>query len=110
MVNSVCVYTILYIKQCFDDEDQILLGIKDEDTEMLQNDLHELYIWANTNKMKFNKSKFELRRYGKKRQIITATICKSYDDSNIDSKVHVEDLRKVMSNTDTFTLHIRNIF
>ena len=50
----------------FADDTRILLGIKDEeDTQMLQNDLHKLYKWANTNNMKFNADKFELLRYGK---------------------------------------------
>ena len=41
-------------------------GIKDEeDTHMLQNDLHKLYKWADTNYMKFTANKFELLRYGK---------------------------------------------
>ena len=32
---------------CFADDTLILLGIKDEeDTQMLQNDLHKLYKWA----------------------------------------------------------------
>ena len=34
---------------------------------------------------------------------------KSYDDSNIDDKEQVRDLGIMMSNTPTFTLHIRNI-
>ena len=47
----------------FAHDTQILLGIKDEeDTQMLQNDLHELYKWADTNNMKFNANKFELLR------------------------------------------------
>ena len=34
---------------CFADDTRILLGIKDEeDTQMLQNDLHKLYKWADT--------------------------------------------------------------
>ena len=34
----------------FADDAQILQGIKDvEDAHMLQNDLHELYIWTDTN-------------------------------------------------------------
>ena len=50
---------------CFADDTRILLGIKDEeDTHMLQNDLHMLYKWADTNNMKFNANKFELLRYG----------------------------------------------
>ena len=45
---------------------RILLGIKDEeDTQMLQNDLHKLYKWADTNNIKLNANKFELLHYGK---------------------------------------------
>ena len=37
---------------------RILLGIKDEkDTHKRQNDLQKLYIWDDTNNMKFNASK-----------------------------------------------------
>ena len=94
---------------CFADDTRILLGIKyEEDTQMLQNDLQKLYIWADTNNMKFNANKFELLRYGKKK-IKTATTYKSYDDSNIDSKEQVRDLGIMMSDTATFCLHIRNI-
>ena len=76
---------------------------------MLQNDLQKLYKWADTNNMKFNANKFELLRYGKKREIKFATTSKSYDDSNIDIKEQVRDLGIMMSNTATFTLHIINI-
>ena len=76
---------------------------------MLQNDLHKLYKWADTNNMKFNANKFELLRYGKEQEIISATTDKSYDDSNIDDEEQVRDLGIMMSNTATFTLHIRNI-
>ena len=74
---------------------------------MLQNDLHKLYIWADTNNMKFNANKFELLQHGKEQEIKTATIYKLYDDSNIDSKEQVRDLGIMMSNTATFTFHIR---
>ena len=94
---------------CFADDTRILLGIKDEeDTQMLQNYLHKLCKWADTNNMKFNAIKFELLRYGKEQEIKSATTYKSYDDSNIDEQVR--DLGIMKSNTATFTLHIRNIF
>ena len=90
---------------CFTDDTRILLGIKDEeDTQMLQNDLHKLYKWADTNNMKFNASKFELLRYGKELEIKSATTYKSYDDSNIDDKEQVRDLGIMMSNTTTYIL------
>ena len=69
---------------------------------------YTVYIWADTNTIKFNINNFELRRYGKELEIKTVTIYK-YDDSNIDSKEQVLDLGRMMSNTVTFTLHIRNI-
>ena len=59
--------------------------------------------------MKFNANKFELLRYGKEQEIKSSTTYKSYDDSNIDDKEQVKDLGIMMSNTATFTLHIRNI-
>ena len=71
---------------CFADDTRIFfLGIKDEeDTQILQNDLHKLYKWADANNMKFNANKIELLRYGKEQEIKSATTYKSYDDSNID--------------------------
>ena len=76
---------------------------------MLQNDLHKLYKWADTNNMKLNANKFELRQYGKEQEIKSATTYKSYGDSSIDDKEQVRDLGIMMSNTTAFTLHIRNI-
>ena len=95
---------------CFADDTRILLGITDQDdTQKLKNYLHKLYKWADTNNMKFNAKKFELLRYGKEQEIKSATTYKSYNDSNIDDKEQVRDLGIMMSNTATFTLHIRNI-
>ena len=95
---------------CLDDDTRILLGIKDEDyTQMLQNDLHKLYKWADINNMMFTANEFELLRYGKEQKIKCATTYKSYDDSNIDEKEQVRDLGIMMSNTATLTLNIRNI-
>ena len=45
----------------FADDTRILLLTKDEeDTQMLQNDLHKLYKWAETNNKKINANQFEL--------------------------------------------------
>ena len=74
---------------------------------MLKNDLHKLY--ADSNNMKFNDNKCELLRLGKVQEIKSSTAHKLYDDSNIDDKELVRVLGIMMSNTATFTLHIRNI-
>ena len=59
---------------------KILLGIKDEeDTQMLQNNLHKLYKWTDINNMKFTANKFELLRCGKKQEKKSATTYKSYN-------------------------------
>ena len=47
--------------------------------------------------------------YEKELELKSATTYKSYDDSNIDDKEQVRDLGIMMSNTATFTLHIRNL-
>ena len=95
---------------CCADDTLIRLGIKDEeDTQMLQNDLHKLYKWADTNNMKFNANKFEPLRYGKEQEIKSGTTNKSYDDSNINGKEQVRDLGIMMNNIASFTLHVREI-
>ena len=54
--------------------------------------------------------KFKLLRYRKQQEKKSATTYKSYDDSNIiDDKEQVRDLGIMMSNTATFTIHIRNV-
>ena len=59
--------------------------------------------------MNFNANKFELLQYGKVQEITSVTTSKSYDDSKIDVKEQVRDPGIMMSDTATFTLHIRNI-
>ena len=59
-------YEIALNSIMYADDTRILLGIKDEEeTQMLQNDLHKLCKLADSNNMKFNANKFELLRYGK---------------------------------------------
>ena len=48
-------------------------------------------------------------KYGKEQEMKSATTYKSYDDSNIDDKKQVRNLGIIMSNTATFSLHIRTI-
>ena len=73
-------YEIVETVSCFADDTQILIGIKDEDTQMLQYDLHKLCKWADAYNMKFNANKFELLRYRKLQEIKSAITYKSYDD------------------------------
>ena len=52
---------------------------------------------------------FELLRIGKEQEIKSETTYKSYADSNNGDKEQVRELRIMMSNSATFTLHIRNL-
>ena len=61
------------------------LNSETEDTQMLQNDLHKLYKWGDTNNMKFNGNKFEPLR----EQEIKSATTYIYNDSNIDDKENV---------------------
>ena len=64
---------------CFVEDTRIFLGMKDEeDTQMIQNDLHKLDKGADTNNRKLNSNKLELLRYGKEQEIKSATTYKSY--------------------------------
>ena len=88
--NEITVSTV----SCFTGGTRILLEMKDEvDTQMIQNDLHNLHKCADMNNTKFNTNKFELLRYGKEQEIKTATSYKSYD-SNIDGKEQVREGRQ----------------
>ena len=78
---------------CFVDDTQIFLTIKDNvDTKTLQNDLHKLYIWADTNNVKFN-TQFKLLRYEKKQEIKT-TAYKLYDNTIIDTQTPGQSLQE----------------
>ena len=83
---------------------------------MLQNDLNKKYKRSDTKNMKFNANKFELLWYGKELDMEKNLIWKKtwYGkeldmEKNNDDKEQVWDLAIMMGNTDTFTLHIRNI-
>ena len=56
----------------------------------------------------FNVSMFKLLRHGKEQEIKTVSTYKSYDDSHINSKEQVGGQEIIISNTATFTFHIRN--
>ena len=78
-----------------------------EDLTIFQKDLDSIYLWASTNNMEFNSSKFECLRYG----------CEKFPDTKqlndkgepIDIKEHVKDLGVFMSRDGTFKYHIRNV-
>ena len=84
---------------------------KDDDRDLLENDLSLIYKWSDTNNMVFNDSKFEHIHYGTKIK---------NDESNphcycgpsglkIEQKTSVKDLGVMLDCTGRFTSHITTL-
>ena len=57
------------------DDTKLKRAIKSEsDVESQQNDLETMNSWADSNNMKFNESKFQVKRYGKNHDIKDDTL------------------------------------
>ncbi|KAK3872353.1 hypothetical protein Pcinc_022570 [Petrolisthes cinctipes] len=80
-----------------------------EDAVLLQNDLEEIYEWANINNMKFNNNKFDHLRYSTTPTQIPNASYEAPDGSIIATQPYVRDLGVCLSNDATFSLHITNI-
>ena len=70
----------------------------------------KIILFLELNRKYINKVQYmsELLWSGKEQEIKSSTTYKSYD-SNIDDKDQVRDIGIMMSNTATFTLHIKNL-
>lgn len=82
--------------------------VTNEDALSLQQDLKEVYGWAERNNMTFNNTKFELLRYGRNEELKESTSYHTLTGEDIVSKPHVRDLGIAMSDDATFKLHISN--
>ena len=91
----------------FADDTRITRGIEDRnDTVILQDDLHRVYEWQETNNMQFNESKFQLLQYGSDKQLKEETHYVGPEGQRITAKDCVRDLGILMTNDATFTDHI----
>ena len=95
----------------FSDDTRLRLEINDEeDTQILQNYLHKLYIRADTNNItSMPSSKYELLRYGKEQEIKTAINLQIIWVFEYWQHRTSQRSGKMMSSWSTFTLHIRNM-
>ena len=80
-----------------------------QDAEMLQEDLNQVYRWAEHNNMEFNASKFELLRYGNDQHLKEITSYTTAAGDEIKEETHVRDLGITMNNKATFKQHIQNV-
>lgn len=94
----------------FADDTRVSGSVADEgNAGALQEDLTQLYKWADANNMRFNSSKFELIRYGTNDGLKERTCYKSYDGSPIVAVTKLRDLGVIMSNDASFAAHICQI-
>ena len=70
----------------------------------LQQDLHTVYSWADTNNMEFNGDKFEGMRFGQHESTFTYT---TPQGKEIERKEHVKDLGIMFEQSLVFTMHIK---
>ena len=90
----------------FADDTKISMRVSTEDdTERLQSDVSEVFQWARDNNMLFNEEKFQLIRYGKKKDIKDNTSYKTESNQIIKSESHVKDLGVIMSDDLSFNEH-----
>ena len=98
--------------RCFADDTRVSKTIKeDKDITEMQSDLNNIYHWSNTNKMKFNETKFELIRY-KSQQTQHLQIASSYNTNTllpIEEKEKVKDLGVKMTNDASFKVQIDEV-
>ena len=94
----------------FADDTRVGKAIKSvEDADLLQQDLNQVYQWAESNNMDFNSSKFDLLRYGHNKYLKDATSYVSNANTPIEEKEMAKDLGVIMSNTGDFKDHISKV-
>ena len=94
----------------FADDTRIGHGIaSQEDARLLQEDLKQVYMWAEQNNMRFNSIKFELLRYGKNSNLKDSTEYVSNTGEIINAKESVKDLGVTMSSNANFKEHIGKV-
>ena len=93
---------------CFADDTRVLKTIKDvNDRIILQDDLNNIYTWADRNKMKFNENKFETINYVPSRRSAPSThIYTTQNGSQIERKTETRDLGIIMNSDATFSNNI----
>ena len=109
MISDIDIETTKSIIRCFADDTRANMKVKNEtDKQKMQNDLNEIYKWAEDNIMKFNESKFEQMTCGN----VEGVEIDSYETSSgakIERKDIIKDLGVITSNDLKFREHIDSI-
>ena len=81
-----------------------------EDVEAMQQNINELFMWENDNKMKCNSAKFQVLRYGQDQDIKDNTM---YFSKNMDGVIEqfskLRDLGVILSDDAKFSTHIDKV-
>ena len=76
-----------------------------EDTQLLQEDINQVFSWAEENNMEFNEEKFQLIRYGTHEDIKNQTKYETKSRNIIEKANEVKDLGVIMTDDLSFESH-----
>ncbi|CAL4062773.1 unnamed protein product, partial [Meganyctiphanes norvegica] len=109
MINDIDEDIKRCIVRCFADDTRINMKVKtEEDKKAMQDDLNEIYKWAEKNIMKFNEAKFDQMTCGVTEDVDIEPY-KTASGLDIESKNIVKDLGVITSNKLLFKEHIDSI-
>ena len=97
------------ISRLFADDTKISAKIRnEEDVDLLQQDLNEVYTWANENLMEFNENKFEKMSHGNSDNI-RGGIYKTESGKEIKANKTIKDLGVLTGEDVSFEEHIEDV-
>ena len=109
MINDIDEDIKRCIVRCFADDTRINMKVKtEEDKKAMQDDLNEIYKWAEKNIMKFNEAKFDQMTCGVTEDVDIEPY-KTASGLDIESKNIVKDLGVITSDKLLFKEHIDSI-
>ena len=93
----------------FADDTRLMKEVSSQnDVQLLQNDLHSVYNWSDTNNMQLNGLKFEHMCYGKNEELKSQSVYFSDTQNPIETKNQVKDLGVTLDVDMTYDQHIQN--
>ena len=102
-IDEELMYSLL---KSFADDTRVMKGVSNvREASQLQEDLFNVYDWAESNNMEFNSLKFEILRYGADGALTYLTSIGTI----IYEKDSLKDLGIIMSNDGSFTEHVNHV-
>ena len=110
MVSSIGVDVKSAEMASFADDTRLFRAVSNiEDATSLQNDLENVYKWAEASEMELNPDKFELMRFGENNELKEATMYTTPSGGEIERKTVLRDLGISFTEEATFDFHIESV-